>query len=84
MESVATQVRLIDCGRASQRTRGILAAVFTELNIPPYNRICSDPRSSGDEAHFFAISLVSCGSNEHQFACVLLLEKILLRPSDRR
>jgi hypothetical protein len=39
MESVATQVRLMDYGRASRRTRGILAAVFTELNIPPYNRI---------------------------------------------
>ncbi len=39
MESVQTRITLIDCGRASRHTRGVLAALFTELNVPPYNRI---------------------------------------------
>jgi len=30
--------RLIDCGAASRRTRGLLSGVFLELAPPPYNR----------------------------------------------
>jgi len=29
----------MDCGRVSQRTRGLLKGVLTELNVPPYNWI---------------------------------------------
>jgi hypothetical protein len=41
MKSLFTPLLLIDCGKASKRTKGGFMGGFTEVGNPPFNRYLS-------------------------------------------